>query len=197
MIDEQLLYRFGAYIKFYKKEELIFEEGSSPHFYYQIKSGSVKLNNYKEDGKEFIQSILLEGESFAESLLFLNFKTPMNAIALEDTEVVIVTKSDFFHLLHQNPEISIKLNIAMSERLYYKYIMLLSLSCLDPNVRLINLLNYWKNFQRNSKKYEFKVPFTRQQIADLTGLCVETVIRASRKLAKDKIIKIQNRKIYY
>ena len=197
MIDEQLLYRFGAYIKFYKKEELIFEEGSSPHFYYQIKSVSVKLNNYKEDGKEFIQSILLEGESFAESLLFLNFKTPMNAIALEDTEVVIVTKSDFFHLLHQNPEISIKLNIAMSERLYYKYIMLLSLSCLDPNVRLINLLNYWKNFQRNSKKYEFKVPFTRQQIADLTGLCVETVIRASRKLAKDKIIKIQNRKIYY
>lgn len=197
MIEENLLYRFGAELRSFKKDEIIFQEGSNVLFYFQIKSGSVKLNNYKEDGKEFIQNIFSKGNSFAESLLFLDFQAPMNAIALEDTEVLTIPKHEFLRLLNQNPDISIQLHTAMAERLYYKHIMLLSLSCLDPNVRLLNLLNYWKDIHKEPNKYAFKVPFTRQQIADLTGMCVETVIRASIKLAKEKVIKIHKRKIYY
>jgi CRP/FNR family cyclic AMP-dependent transcriptional regulator len=197
MIDEMLLYQFGATAKVYQKDELIFEEGTVPHFYHQIKSGSIKLNNFKEDGKEFIQNIFSEGNSFGESLLFLNFHYPMNAVALERTEVLILPKSAFFELLEKHPIISLKMNQAMAERLYYKYTMLLSLSCLEPHIRLLHLLNYLKRFHKANSKYSFEVPFTRQQIADLTGLCVETVIRTSKKLAQTKVIKIQKRKIYY
>lgn len=51
MIDEKFLYEFGAKVRIYEKDEHIFHEETYPHYYYQIKSGSIKLNNYKEDGK--------------------------------------------------------------------------------------------------------------------------------------------------
>ena len=41
------------------------------------------------------------------------------------------------------------------------------------------------------------VPFTRQEIANFTGLRVETVIRALGKMHVEKKIEIKNHKIYY
>ncbi|MGL6126561.1 helix-turn-helix domain-containing protein [Chryseobacterium artocarpi] len=40
-------------------------------------------------------------------------------------------------------------------------------------------------------------PLTRQQLASLTGLCVETVIRTIKQMKKDQIVKIEKKKIYY
>lgn len=45
-----------------------------------------------------------------------------------------------------------------------------------------------------SGKYE--VSLTRQQLADLTGLRVETVIRTIKNLATKKKLEIINRKIF-
>jgi CRP-like cAMP-binding protein len=41
------------------------------------------------------------------------------------------------------------------------------------------------------------IPFTRQEIANFTGLRVETVIRALSKMSKCKKVDIINHKIYY
>jgi len=197
MIDEELLYRFGAEVKSYEKDHFIFREARSPFYYYQVKKGSIKLNNYKEDGKEFIQNILSDGQSFGESLLFIDVLYPMNAVALEDSEVLQLPKSRLFDLLEQHPYISLKITKSLSERLYYKYIMLQNLSCSDPTTRLMSLLNYLKSFHHTKEQFSFRIPFTRQQVANLTGLCVETVIRNMKKLAKKDVIIIKNRKIYY
>ncbi len=51
VIDENILFSAGAEIKEYKPTENIFCEGDSPHYYYQIITGEVKLNNYNEEEK--------------------------------------------------------------------------------------------------------------------------------------------------
>ena len=84
MIPENLLISFGAEMKNYKAEDIIFREDESPIHYYQIEKGKIKLNNYTENGKEFIQNILSDGHSFGESLHFINRPYPMNAVAIED-----------------------------------------------------------------------------------------------------------------
>ena len=66
----------------------------------------------------------------------------------------------------------------------------------DPRHRILRLLNYLKtDIYKHTKKYSYKVELTRQQIADLTGLRVETAIRAIKKLEKEGYIKIEKRKI--
>jgi CRP-like cAMP-binding protein len=41
------------------------------------------------------------------------------------------------------------------------------------------------------------IPFTRQQLADMTGLRVETVIRTVKKMEKDGKLKIEGHKIRF
>jgi CRP-like cAMP-binding protein len=49
----------------------------------------------------------------------------------------------------------------------------------------------------NTQKEElYEVTLTRQQISELTGLRVETVIRAIKKLEKSKKLSIKERKVY-
>src|SRR5690606_16272842 len=167
MIDERLLYEFGAEVKFFSKGDYVFEEGNVPFFYHQLKSGKIKLNNFKEDGKEFIQNIFSDGQSFGESLLFMDVQYPMNAICLEDSCIYQLPRSLFYDLLDAHPEVSISLNKSLSHRLYYKYIMLQNLSSSDPETRMVSLMNYLKSFQVKKDKYSFVVPFTRQQVANL------------------------------
>jgi CRP-like cAMP-binding protein len=59
------------------------------------------------------------------------------------------------------------------------------------------LLDYTKKYiHKLDPEDVLEVDFTRQQIADLTGLRVETVIRACKALEKKGEIEIKARKIF-
>lgn len=197
MILENLLISFGAEMKHYKTGEIIFREEEIPMHYYQIRKGKIKLNNYTEEGKEFIQNIFSNGHSFGESLLFVEHPYPMNAVAIEDSSVFRMPKSSFLNLIQTNPEISLSIYQCLAERMYHKYIMFYNLSFQNPGSKLKLLLDYLKSYHEDKTPYSFQVPLTRQQLASLTGLCVETVIRTIKQMEKDQIVKIEKRKIYY
>ncbi|SMC36329.1 Crp/Fnr family transcriptional regulator [Chryseobacterium sp. YR221] len=197
MITEDLLISFGAETINYKAGDLIFREEEYPIYYYQIEKGKIKLNNYTEDGKEFIQNIFSDGHSFGESLLFVDRPYPMNALAMENSSIFRISRESFLNLIKSNPEISLNVYQCLAERMYYKYIMLYNLSFQNPVSKLKLLLDYLKSYHDDKAAYSFQIPLTRQQLASLTGLCVETVIRTIKQMEKDNILKIEQRKIYY
>ncbi|MDQ1803487.1 cyclic nucleotide-binding domain-containing protein [Chryseobacterium sp. CKR4-1] len=97
VINENVLYSMGAETKQYSPSDFIFSEGDFAHYYYQIVEGEVKLNNYNEDGKEFIQNILSEGQCCGESILFIDKPYPMNAEALTECNILRLSKNLFFN----------------------------------------------------------------------------------------------------
>lgn len=197
MITVQLLEKYGVVKKSFDKNDIIFEEGNLPLHYYQIISGEVKMSNYNDDGREFIQGIFYNGQSFGEPPLFLNQKYPANAIAVEDSEIFILPKENFMKLLEENPKVSIKIIENLAQRLYYKSVMAAEISTHEPEHRVLKLIDHgiaYFNFQKDENGY--LINFTRQQIGDLTGLRVETVIRAIKALEKKGELKIINRKVY-
>jgi len=196
LIPEETLRSYGAETEDFDPSFVIFEEGSVPKYYYQIVEGRIKLNYYDAEGKELILAILGKGLSVCELLLFIDETYPVNAIAFEQTRVLKLPKRNFVRMLDENPQISRDMNKFLSERLYQKYIMLENNASLRPDVRIIGALNYQKSFSAEQKKFSFEVPLTRQQIASITALRVETVIRTIKKLEKDNVVKIINRKIF-
>lgn len=197
VINEEILHSAGAETKHYKPSELLFCGGDSPNYYYQIIKGEVKLNNYNEEGKEFIHNILSDGESCGESILLIGKPYPMNAEALTECTVLKLHKSAFLKLLDKFPKLYLDISSFLSQRLYYKFIMMQNLSSQNPAVRLKGLMDYFKSFQEDGRPYSFLIPFTRQQMASLTGLCVETAIRTIKHMERDKMLKIKDRKILY
>lgn len=196
-IDEDLLFKFGAEKKNYKVKEHIFSEGDIAQYYFQIIKGVIKLNHYNDNGREFIHNILSDKQSFGDAFVFSEKHYPMNAITLENSEIIRLPKNRFIDLLKENPEISLELNACFSHQIYYKLKMMQNLASQNPTDRLIGLLDYYKSFQEDCNSFSFQVHLTRQQIADLTGLRVETVIRTLKKMEKEESIKIRNSKIFY
>lgn len=197
VIKEEILYSVRAITRKYKPSEIIFSEGDVPNFYYQIINGDVKLNNYNDDGKEIIQTLLEDGQSIGESLLFMDKLYPMNAIALSHCSVLRLPKKVFLDLMKLYPDICLDMNRVLSQRLYFKLIMTQNLSSQNPTAKLKVLMDYLKSFQKEQSPYSFMIPLTRQQMASLTGLCVETAIRTIKGMERDKIVRIENRKILY
>lgn len=197
VIKEEVLHSVGASTRHYQPGEIIFNEGDVPKYYYQIISGQAKLNNYNDDGKEIIQTLLEEGQSIGESLLFIDNLYPVNAVAITKCSVQRLPKTVFLDLIKLYPEISLNMNKTLSQKLYFKLIMAQNLSSQNPTAKLKVLMDYLKSFQENQSPYSFMIPLTRQQMASLTGLCVETAIRTIKVMEKDKIVKIKDRKILY
>lgn len=197
LIDEELLIAYGAETDLLNPNDIIFNESDNPRYYYQISSGRIKLNHYNEAGKEIILAILHKGLSVCELLLFIDKNYPVNAIALEPSKIIKLPKKIFFKMLDENPDISRDINRFLSERLYYKFIMLENNSSLNAEVRIKGVMDYHKSFFADQSPFSFEIPLTRQQLASITGLRVETVIRTIKNLEKQNVVKIKNGKILY
>lgn len=196
MIKPSLLLNFDVEILEIEKGNIIFDYGSKAHYYYQVKSGEVKMNNFNRDGKEFIQRIFYKGQSFGEPPLFADVCYPASAETITDAKIYRLPKDGFLSLLKKYPEVHLKVSEVLASRLYYKAIMASEISSQEPEHRILRLLDYSKKHIHNLNPSQvFKVDFTRQQIADLTGLRVETVIRACKALEKKSEIKIRKGKI--
>lgn len=197
VIKQCILESVGATLEHYDAAEPIFLENDIPKFYYQIIDGKVKLNNYNVEGKEVLHNILENGQSVGESALFLEATYPVNAITLSPSTVLKLPRSAFIDLLLTNPEISMEINKRISSFLHFKHVMGQIVCTHNPMVKLMALLDYLKSIHKEKEPFSFQVPFTRQEMANLTGLCVETTIRTVKTMERNKIVKIRNRKILY
>jgi CRP-like cAMP-binding protein len=197
MISEKVLLKYHGEKKYFKKGDMLFREDQHALFYFQVSHGEVKMYNFNEDGKEFIQGIFFDGDSFGEPPLLNEKPYLTNAIAMMDSEVWVMGKDHFIKMLHEDPNVAVLVCTRLSDRLYYKSIMAMEISSEDAEHRLLRFFDYLKlhvaHLEPNDK---YQVNLTRQELADLTGLRVETVIRSVKSLEKKKVITITDRKIF-
>lgn len=194
MIPENLLLNYGAITVNTDASEIIISENKRADFYFQIKKGEVKMFNLNEQGKEFVQGIFYDGDSFGEPPLLGDFKYPASASAVKPTELYKLSKIKLFELLTDNPEINLKFTKALAKRLYYKATILKEISVHPPEHRILALIDFLKS--KYGSEELFQVELTRQQIADLTGQRVETVIRAIKQLEQNGELKLIKRKVF-
>ena len=98
MIPFEIIEKYNHSVKSYNSETFLFQEGEGANHYFQIVSGQVKMLNINNDGKEFIQGIFSEGQSFGEPPLFLNEPYPASARTITATKVFKIHKIEFFSL---------------------------------------------------------------------------------------------------
>ncbi len=193
-IDIDLLFTWGAIAKEYKKNEMIFYEDDMANFYFQIMDGSVKMYNTNDEGKEFTQGYFSNGQSFGEPPLLIEQIYPASAVAFQDNKIIKLSKDKFLKILDEYPSIQKKLLKLMACRIHSKAMTTKDIINQKPEFRILAFLNANKKSNDSLKEL---VPFTRQEIANFTGLRVETVIRALTKMSKTNKVEIINHKIYF
>lgn len=195
LIKRDTALRYGASILSLRKDDILFHEGDAANFFYQIEEGATKMVTYSLDGKEFIQGIFYQGDSFGEPPLFCDFAYPGSAVILIDSKILRIPKDRFFDLLKDNFDIHLQLDRILCERLRYKNMILSEISFYDPEHRILSLLGYLKS-KAPSTEQLFQIPLTRQQLADMSGMRVETVIRTIKRMEEAGKLQIRGHKIF-
>ncbi len=196
-IPTDLLHEYGALRKHFTHRENIFREKQVAYFYFQIETGLVKMVNHGPDN-DFIQGVFSEGESFGEPPMIGQFPYPATATAILDTTLLALPRTEFIELLRANFDIHLQFSIHMCQRVQYKARLLKTVNLGSPEERILAIIDLLKSkLPRTaySQNGQFLVPITRQEIADMVGLRVETVIRKVGLLERQGHVQVVDRKI--
>lgn len=99
-------------------------------------------------------------------------------------------------ILDEFPDIKHQLFLLMTARCYEKSMVTKEVINQKTEHRILAFLRDFKR-KRGNPPEKLLVPFTRQEMADFTGLRVETVIRALKLLCDTGAVEIRERKLYF
>lgn len=86
------------------KKQPVYLEGDISEKLYFLKEGRVKITRVDESGKEITLTLLEPGEIFGELGLIDDTPRETTAIALEDSLICTIRRSDFEKLMNNKPE---------------------------------------------------------------------------------------------
>ncbi len=191
-----ILQRYHAKLVSLNAGQMLVQEGDPASDYLQVEAGTVKMFIVSDHGQEFIQGIFNAGESFGEPALIGKFPYPGSVVAIEPSKIWKLPADYFFQMLRENFELHMKMDQVLCQRLRYKAMVLAEISSHEPEHRILSLLKHFKSKQ-GSTNARIMIPYTRQQIADMSGLRVETVIRTVKKMEREKKLQLEGHKIKF
>lgn len=165
--------------KSYRKNTIVVEKGDDAASMYIILSGSVKVFIADNEGKEIILNILEPGEYFGELALLGKPERTASVIALEDSKMLMITKTAFTECLNRNPEIALNLIGGLVCRINSLIQKVSDLGLKDVYGRITSLLGQRAQLE-NGKLVTGRL--TQQQIANEVGSTRETVTRILKEL---------------
>jgi CRP-like cAMP-binding protein len=173
-------------IKHFTKGDIIYNEGSTAQYFYEVKMGEVKIVNSNDEGNDFIQAIYKTGGIFGAHLLFCDKPYPASAFAHTHCDLYIVPKEIFFNLLKNNYDFHISITNKLCEQLMFKAMMLQEVANEEAEHCILTLLHYLKEQKKDASNSLY---ITKQQLANMTGFRVETVIRVMKNIEDKGLIK--------
>jgi CRP-like cAMP-binding protein len=167
----------------FREGEYVFWEGDPPSHFYVVASGRVKVLKHSSSGKEFVVAFFGPGEVFGEVAVFEDRPYPASAQAVSDAELLGIGRDQFLSFLAGLPEVSLRIINMLGGRLREAQSRLNALAGERAEQRVARTLLML------SSKLGPGLPFTRQEIADMSGTTIETTIRVMSRMKSAGIIR--------
>jgi CRP/FNR family cyclic AMP-dependent transcriptional regulator len=181
----------------YPRDSVIFFEDDEGDALFIINRGRVKVAKFSGEGKEFILAILGTGDFFGDMSLLDGKPRSATVVAIDDTDVSIIRRTDFISLVRENPQMGIKLMEALSLRLRETNRKIGNLALLDVYGRLARILMDFAKLEGRrleDGRIAFRRP-THQAIANMIGTSRETVTRTLGDLHRRGYIRLKGKEI--
>lgn len=178
-------------VKQIKKKGEIFSAGDMPQFIYFVKTGNIKTYKSHPEGKELITNIYQENDFFGFEPILENVTYEESAMALQDSEVVMIPKNDFLTLLYSHPDVSAGFITLLCKKVAEREKQLLNLAYSSVRQRTAEAL-----LKVNQLKDERdKINISRDDLAKIVGTASESVIRVLSDFRDEGLIEIESGKI--
>ena len=177
----------------YLKGETIFKQGAfAPHVLF-IQSGLVRV--YLQTGRNKVQNLWISrsGDFLAFSALFGERTYSYSAVAMKDSELLMIDRDSLGKLLHSNPEFGYRITSKNLHSEKHLLDLVASLSYKQMRGKLATALLYLNT--ESLQREEVFSHLSRQDIADFASISVESVIKFLKEFEKEGILVLDNKNI--
>ncbi len=174
------------------KREMLFFEGDEGRCLFFMTSGSIKLFKTNDEGKEAIIRFVEPGDIFAEILLFLKNRYPVNAMAIEPSKLLAIDAAKLFTVIKAHPEVAMKLIGKMAAKSAYLVKLVENLTLADVRERF---MSYLEHLRESTGADTVTLPVPKGELSLLLGVSPETFSRLLKKLAEEGVIEVEGKRI--
>jgi CheY-like chemotaxis protein len=180
----------------YQKGDSLFCEGNRSNHLFLIKKGFIKTFKLTENGKELITGFYKENSFIGYTSSLGDFPHTENAESLEESKIIKIEKDEIIAILESNPAIALDLIELLANNIRSTKEKLVQIAYNSVRGRTAkSLLLLAKDDSLN------KIVLSRTDLASLTGIAKETLIRTLSEFKDEGLIetsrtyiKIINRK---
>jgi CRP-like cAMP-binding protein len=170
--------------------EILFHAGDPFHGFFVLVSGHIQLSRLAPSGHEKVVEIIGPNETFAEAVLFMaGRKYPVDARALEDSQLLEINADGFNGLLDKRQGLARNLLGAMSKRLHQLVQDVAALTLEDATGRVVGYLLAQVG-EGDEQGAEVHLPAKKAAIASRLGIQPETFSRVLGRLRESGAIEV-------
>ena len=181
----------------FPKDTVVFFENEEGDSFFMILEGRIKVTILGDDGREVILSMLGPGDFFGEMALLDNEPRSATAIAVEESELLSLHRSDFQSVLNDNRSITTALIKVLTARLRRANHQISTLALLDVYGRVARVIVDMAR-EEGRRLRDGRIAFrraTHQEIANRISTTRETVTRMLKDLERQGLIHIEGKEI--
>jgi CRP/FNR family cyclic AMP-dependent transcriptional regulator len=183
--------------KHFHRGEILFHEGDSCLGLFLVAAGKIRIFKLSPSGREQVLAVEEPGGSFAELPVFDGGPYPASASAVEDTEVLFISRKDFQDFCREHPNVALKLIAIVGSRLRRLVSIIEDLSFTTVRQRLISaILHLAEETGAHTKRgIRLKLPKSHQDLAAELGTVRELVSRNLSRLQAEGFLELDGRTI--
>lgn len=175
---------------YFKKNQPLFLEGSSPRGVYCINEGKVKIFARGEEGKEQIIHLAAAGEVVGFRAMFSGEPYKVSATTLEESNICFIGKSDFLDLVDDNPTLRNGIMKELSKELADRATFITNMAQKSVRERLAFSLLMLQDIYK-----EEMINLSREDMANFVGTATETLIRLLKDFKEEALIATHARRV--
>ena len=181
----------------FHRGELLFNEGDPCAGLFLVASGKIRIFKLSAAGREQVLAVEGPGSSFAELPVFDGGSYPASATALEDAEVLFISRRDFQNFCREHPDVALKVIAVVGSRLRRLVGIIEDLSFTTVRQRLISVLLRMAQETGSPSKEGIRLELTKshQDLAAELGTVRELVSRNLSRLQAEGFLEVDGRKI--
>ena len=190
-LDDRIVERLipHALTRKVKNGTLLFRKGDAGTNLYAVCAGAVRVSAPSDQGKDAIFNLIVPGEIFGEIAFLDGGPRTADAMMIESGELMVIERRDFLPLLHDYPELALRLLEILCGRLRRTSEQVEDIVFLGLKARLAKTLLYLHGHSSSQHPQELKV--TQREISQLVGVSRESANKQLRRWERQKWVKLE------
>ncbi|MCC6174160.1 MAG: Crp/Fnr family transcriptional regulator [Chloroflexi bacterium] len=187
-----------GFVRAYPRNAFIFLEGEPTTAAFAVKSGRVELLSISDSGREVGYSVRQPGEVFGITEVVLRHEARARSTrALEDSEIIVLPRGDFYALITERPEITLALLASALDRGVEQVALKRNLTGTPARLRVAASLDYLASRYSRSRAgvSPITVRVTHEQLSRLCGLTRQTVTSELDRFETEGVVELKSRHI--